>query len=293
MGFQWDRPVRRNNTQRLHLSLPRSRARDYFFPCWALRETAGRFFNDHDDAKGAGSGAPQRGTAARARGPTSEPIGQFDPLTTRGPTPGKCLVIGVVGDVDVRQASIRSRTSRFFIIPRRCPRRDDARHGSAACRRGGGRRTRPAAFAEALRNTVAALDKDGRSSVKPMDDLYSRLGAADASICAPRRLRRRRAVDSARSDTLPVVIRSGSRNARARSASGSRSARSAATSSACGVGRRCRCARRSGSASPSRCTPRDSSRKYLPACSSGVHGIRPATFEIAEDCLRRWRLLAS
>lgn len=158
-----DRPADNNNgfTYRYRVA-----SADYF-SVMGIALKRGRFFTDHDDAKAQGVAIINE-TAAHAAWPTQDPIGQS--ITVPGPTPGKCVVIGVVGDVKFGGLETQPDAEIFYHYPQVPEATMQGTIGSMAVVV----RTaaQPAAFSAALRHTVAALDQDVPvTSIKPMDDV--------------------------------------------------------------------------------------------------------------------------
>ncbi|HWA25396.1 MAG TPA: ABC transporter permease [Lacunisphaera sp.] len=147
-----------------------------YFTVMGIPLKAGRFFSDHDNATAPGVAIINE-TAARQAWPGQDPIGQV--ITTGGPMPASCVVIGVVGDIRFGGFDSAPDLEVYYHYPQIPEGTMNAAIGSMAVviRTEGD----PAGVAAGLRQAVAALDKDVPvTSVKPMADLL-------AGSVAPRR----------------------------------------------------------------------------------------------------------
>jgi predicted permease len=147
-----------------------------YFSAMGIPLKRGRFFDDHDSATAPGVAIINE-TAARAAWPGQDPIGQV--IDVSGPAPGKCTVIGIVGDVRFGGFDSQPDIEVFYHYPQVPEATMNAAIGSMAvvARTAG----EPGALTAGLRRVVAALDKDVPvTAVKPMAEVL-------ASSVAPRR----------------------------------------------------------------------------------------------------------
>jgi putative ABC transport system permease protein len=141
-----------------------------YFSAMGIPLKRGRFFNTHDDAT-APAVAVINETAARQAWPGQDPIGQVID-TGGGPSPVKCTVIGVVGDVRFGGFDASPDIEVYYHYPQVPEATMNGTIGSmAVVARADGD---PRALTNVLRQTVAAIDKDiPVSSLKPMAELLS------------------------------------------------------------------------------------------------------------------------
>lgn len=141
-----------------------------YFKAMGIPLKRGRFFTDHDD-QDAPAVAIINETAAKQNWPDEDPIGQVI-LTPGGPSPARCTVIGIVGDVKFGGLDAESETEVYYSY-RQIPEQSlPAAIGSMAVvvRTNLDR----ASAASELRRQVASIDKDVPvTSILTMDDLLS------------------------------------------------------------------------------------------------------------------------